>query len=268
MDTRDLNSPGGSLKHRLRAPFERLVCRLARRWADGQTAITQRMADFIKVPPEQLWGTWPSGVNLSCFAPAQDSRQWPEAGEPIQLVYIGSLLHVRNLLPLCQAVEEANEDGMNFILSLVGQGAAKADLETFALQTAGRIRVIPPIPHDQIPELLAQAHVGVTSPFLPDRELFQASSPIKLFEYMAAGLPVLATRMACHTDVVGDGQYAFWIEQPKVPSLLAALCLVWEAQSSLSRMGSQAATEAAAWTWHESAKKLKAALEYGLEIYE
>ena len=40
-------------------------------------------------------------------------------------------------------------------------------------------------PHDQIPEVLARAHVGVL-PF-PDEEKFRVSSPIKLFEYMAAG---------------------------------------------------------------------------------
>lgn len=265
MDTRDLEPPGGNWKNRLRMLFTRFSCRLANRWADGQTAITQGMANLIHIPPGQLWGTWPSGVNLAQFAPARTARRWPVAGEPTHLIYVGSLHHVRNLLPLCQAVEKANAEGMKFILSLVGDGAARADLEMFALETGGRIRVIPPIPHDQIPGILAQAHVGVTSLFFPDRELFQASSPIKLFEYMAAGLPILATRMACHTDVVGNGEYAFWVEQPDVPGLCTALRLAWDAQTSLSKMGDQAATAASAWTWCESAKKLKAALEFGLE---
>ena len=271
MDIRDLHAPardfdvaGLHLKNRLKVLFDNFAHRLANRWADGQTAITQRMVDLVQIPSQHLWGTWPSGVNLVSFAPAQADRRWPLPGEPIHLVYIGELLHERNLLPLCQAVEEANATGMTFILSLIGDGESRVDLERFALQTAGRIRVISPVPHDQIPEWLAQAHIGVTSIFHTDQELFQASSPIKLFEYMAAGLPILGTRSACHTDVVGNGEYAFWVEKADVSGLLAALRLVWQNRDSLSKMGSHAAIASQAWTWQESARKLKAALEYGM----
>ena len=85
---------------------------------------------------------------------------------------------------------------------------------------------------------------------------------------MAAGLPILATRTACYTDVVSNGKYAFWAESADVSGILVALRLIWEAQSSLNRMGDQAATAASAWTWHVSAKKLKSALESGLARYQ
>lgn len=264
MDVRDLDVPGGNFKNRFRVLFYGFMHRLANRWADGQTAITQRMADLVRIPPQQLWGIWPSGVNLDRFAPAQTARRWPSDGDPIHLVYVGAILHERNLLPLCQAVEQANAEGMAFVLSLIGDGAARVDLEKFALHIDGRIRIVPPVPHDQIPQWLAQAHVGVTSVFSLDQEIFQASSPIKLFEYMAAGLPILATRITCHTDVVRNGKYVFWAEQADVPGLLAALRLVWQSRESLSKMGGQAAIAAQAWTWQKSARKLGRALEYGL----
>ncbi len=266
-DTRDLVVPHRNWKNRLRVLFHGLMHGLANRWADGQTTITPRMADLVRIPAHQLWGIWPSGVNPARFAPAQVARRWPLADEPVHLIYVGVLLHERNLLLLCQAVEKAHAEGMAFILTLVGDGPARADLEEFAHQTAGRIRVAPPVPHDQVPQWLAQAHVGVTALFSPDQEIFQASSPIKLFEYMAAGLPVLATRIVCHTDVVGDGRYAFWADQADMQSLLAALRLVWQNRDSLGEMGRQAAEAAQAWTWHESAKKLKTSLEYGLAKY-
>ena len=43
---------------------------------------------------------------------------------------------------------------------------------------------------------------------------FPVSSPIKLFEYLAAGLPILATRIDCHTNVVGNADCAVWLDQP------------------------------------------------------
>lgn len=262
MDNRTVPMPVSTRKERLRASFHGLMNRLANRWADGQTAITQRMAQTVGIPSQQLLGIWSSGVSLDLFAPAQMARRWPLPGEPIHLVYVGALCKERNLLSLCEAVEKANSEGMAFVLSLIGEGAERLGLEEFALRTEGRVRVLKPVPYDRVPRLLAQAHVGVL-PF-PDEEKFRVSSPIKLFEYVAAGLPVLATRIACHTDVVNSGNYAFWAEDASVEGLLAALRLIWKAQASLASMGREAGTAGQAWTWQESARKLARALERAL----
>lgn len=264
MDTRTLPMSTATSKDRLRALFYRLMNRLANRYADGQTAITQRMAKTVGIPSQQLWGTWPSGVDTARFAAAQIVRRWPVEGEPIHLVYIGHLGRERNLMSLCRAMEKGNSEGMAFVLSLVGDSKdpEQLGLEKFARQTKGRVRLIPPVAHDQVPNLLAQAHVGVL-PF-PDKEIFRVSSPIKLFEYMSAGLPVLATRIVSHTDVLGSGEYAFWAKDGSVEGLLAAMRLIWRGSSSLERMGRQAAIAAQAWTWQESATKLKNALENGI----
>ena len=266
MDTRDRDPVGGTIKNQLRALYGTLASWLANRWVDGQTAITERMAKLVQIPNDQLWGIWPSGVNLEQFFPAQEMRMWPEEGMPIRLVYIGALLHERNLLPMCEAVETVNTDKMKFEFLLYGDGDARAELEAFAIRTNGRIKVLPPIPHEQIPFVLAQAHVGVTSLFFTEQELFQASSPIKLFEYMASGLPILATRMPCHSDVVGEGNYVFWVDEADKAVMEATLQLIWDSQIQLSEMGSQAANAARGWTWRASAIKLKRALEHGLEL--
>jgi glycosyltransferase involved in cell wall biosynthesis len=265
MDTRTVPMEAtrtATRKDRLRGSFYQLMNRLANHWADGQTAITAHMAELTCIPPKQLWGIWSSGVHLALFTPALRARRWPAEEEPIHLVYVGVLHYERNLLPLCRAVEKANDEGMAFVLSLIGNGTERADLEKFAVQTQGRVRIVPPVPHDQVPSLLAQAHVGVL-PF-PDESKFRVSSPIKLFEYMAAGLPVLATRIVCHTDVIGDGQFAFWAEGAGAGDLLATLRLIWDARAHLDEMGREAAAAAHGWTWEVSARRLEASLERGL----
>jgi glycosyltransferase involved in cell wall biosynthesis len=265
MDTRDRDVPGHGIKNRLRMLFGDFVNSIVNRWADGQTANTERMAKLVRVPKSQLWGIWPSGVTLEDFILAQTKRKWPDAGEPIHLIYIGSLFHHRNLLPMCQAIEEINESNIKFKFSLFGEGTARADLESFAQKTGGRINVFSAVSHDQIPAVLAQAHIGVTSLFSTDEELFQATSPIKLFEYMASGLPILAPRMACHSDVIGAGKYVFWVDQVDLLAFKMVLQQIWESRALLSEMGALATEAASDCTWHESAKKLKAALEYGLQ---
>ncbi len=264
MDTRDQNAVDGSLRNRMRISYFSFAHRISNRWADGQTAITERMADLAHIPREQLWGVWPSGVDTARFVQAQEGRRWPERNEPVRLIYLGKLHAERNLLPLCIALEQVCAEGMAFVLSLVGAGPQQDVLEEFGERSEGRVRVRSAVPHERVPLLLKNAHVGVTSLPSPHDRKFQASSPVKLFEYMASGLPVLTTRNLCHVDVVGDGGFAFWAEDETVASLYAALKLIWHERHLLSVKGQEAASAVGEWTWTASAAKLNRALEEGL----
>jgi glycosyltransferase involved in cell wall biosynthesis len=263
MDTRTVPMTVRTRKDQLRAIFDRLMNRLAHRWADGQTAITLRMAENVRIPSAKLLGVWSSGVTLEQFAPARVARHWPQAGEPIELIYIGVLHRERCIKALCEAVERAHAIGLAFGLTIVGSGPERAELEAFAQHTNGRVRVLESVPHAHIPSLLAAAQVGVL-PF-PDTLMFRVSSPVKLFEYLAAGMPILATRIACHTDVVGDRDCAFWAADASVEQLLGTLRLIWRRAGDLEMMGREAATTAPAWTWAAAAHKLSTALASGLQ---
>jgi glycosyltransferase involved in cell wall biosynthesis len=265
MDTRSLHMPlqtKQGWKAYVRDKYVRLMNTLAIRWADGQTVITDRMAKSLRIPSGGIWGIWPSGVDAQRFNLCSIERTWPTKVEPVKLAYIGALEWARNLMEVAVAVEMANGQGMSFQFILVGDGTQRTALETYAQGSFGHIAVIPPIPFDQVPDFLSQVHVGVL-PF-PDEEKFRVCSPIKLFEYMAAGLPILATRVCCHTDVLKDGLYVFWAETADVQGLLDALRALWQQRHTLKDLSTQAVSAAQAWTWHESAIKLKSALENGM----
>jgi len=146
-------------------------------------------------------------------------------------------------------------------LILTGSGTEKESLQEFASHTSGRIEVNNPIPHDLVPNLLSRAHIGVL-PF-PDEEKYRVSSPIKLFEYMASGLAIMATRIVCHTDVIQNGSYTFWAEDSSTKGLFETLKQIWHSQPSLKGMGIEAALASQNWTWKESAIKLSNALLFG-----
>ena len=265
MDTRDLvDLSRGDLRRWMRRLHSRLAYWFAAYLADGQTTITKRMAQLVHIPSQQLLGIWPSGVDLDPYYSVHASRHWPKAKEPIHLIYIGVFEKKRNLSLLCRVVEQANEKGMHFVFTLVGTGVERTNLELFAQNLPEQIRVLAPIPHDQVPDLLGQAHVGVTSLPGVHEAKYQASSPIKLFEYMAAGIPILATSNPCHAEVVGNGTYAFWVDSADEPALLAALGQIWHCRTNLAQMGAEAAAAAHYWTWSASAKKLSLALKRGV----
>lgn len=268
MDTRTLPmvaEVAATRRDRLRHAYYATMSRLANRVADGRTAITVRMADAEDIPVERLWGVWPSAVDLALFRGAQDGRHWPEGEGPVRLVYVGALHHERNLLPLCRAVVAANAEGMAMTLTLVGDGTQRGALEEFARSTEGRVRVVGRVPRGDVPRYLASAHVGVL-PF-PAELKFEVASPIKLFEYMGAGLAVLATRIAAHTDVVGGGSYVVWAEGADEGALLAALRDLWARRGHLEAMGAEAARAAREHTWQDSAARLGAAMAHGLRRF-
>lgn len=261
MDTRDIVTTNiAGPKTRLRRGYFSLVHALANRWADGQTAITIRMAEHVGIPPGKLWGVWPSGVDASVFRPAYDRRKWSQGGEPIRLLYVGKLHRERNLMAVCEAVDRAVRQGQHFQLTLVGSGPDESDVRNFANLAGPHIRVLPPVPHQEIPSLLATTDIGVTSMPSSDDQKFEVSSPIKLFEYIAAGLPFVATANACHKDVVGSAPYAFWTRDNTPEGIAFALDRVWAEREKLPELGAQALNDASKWTWGAAARKLGTAL--------
>jgi len=266
MDTRTIHMiPKGreTIKDRIRGTAWKIFEAIGNRWADGRLSITMRMAQEIGIPTDKLWGVWPSGVKLDLFKSTHSARVWPRKGQPVRLIYVGVLNPERNLMELCRAVEKANTELMKFEFWIIGDGLEREDLQKFAERTSGRIKVFKTVPHDLIPNLLADSHIG-TLPF-PDEISFQVSSPIKLFEYLGAGMPVLATRIVCHTDVIGAEDCVFWAETSDAAGLLSALRHAWQKHEDLEKMGAISSLIAQQWSWRESAKKLAKALEYGVE---
>lgn len=265
MDTRTLPmepEDKATWKDRMRSKFSFQMNKLANRFFDGRTTITRRMAESLGVPSDKLWGVWHSGVEVDVFTNAVQARSFPQLEEPINIIYIGCMHHERNLLTLSKAVTQANTNGHIFTLTIVGDGNARTELEEYAEKEGRHINIFPPVPHEEIPEWLSRAHVGAL-PF-PDEEKFRVSSPIKLFEYLAAGLPILATRIVCHTDVIETDGVAFWADDADQEGLFDALMQIKEHRENLKVMGKEAAELAAKWTWQSSADNLKQALEYGI----
>ncbi len=107
---------------------------------------------------------------------------------------ITTLLHALSLLP------------PRFHLLIVGGSTdeIKAYRDTCRdLHISGRVQFAGWIPHGQIPECLAVCDVLV-APFPKTEHYNHYMSPMKVFEYMAAGKPIVATRLQSIEEIVDD----------------------------------------------------------------
>ncbi len=96
---------------------------------------------------------------------------------------------------------------------------------------------------EDVPQILAAADVGL----LPsDHE----NLPLALLEYMAAGLPVVATAVGGVPDAVDDGVHALLVPPGEPQALAAALLATVEDPAAAARRGDAArARHAARYTW-------------------
>lgn len=259
MDTRSMPMDTVTIRGKLRSLSFKFSHWTAKHLAIGQTAITREMVKTVGIPKKQLLGIWPSGVNVDEFVVSVSRRQWPGPEDPVRLVYIGALRSERNLTATLDAVRLARREGLNVTLEVVGNGPQRGELEEYAQAKGdGAIKISPSVPYREVPLVLARGDIGLL-PF-PDLPKMRVSSFIKLFEYMAAGMPMVATQIVAHTDVLEDADFVFWADDATPESMASAIMEACSHKAQLPELGAQACTSAENWTWESSAKKLSAAL--------
>ncbi len=270
LDTRTLPmEPEATLtvRAKLRRLYLNVVDRKGHHWFDGRMVITPAMAEVLKIPEEKVWAIWPSGVKPDFFASCSQDRFYPKDDEPIKLIYIGCMHVERNLMAMSRAVVKANRQKRRFQLILVGDGNQFDELAAFANDHPEDIQVYGAVPQKEVPIWLSKSHVGIL-PF-PDEEKFRVSSPIKLFEYMAAGMPILATKIRCHTDVIDTAaEYVFWANGSEEDALLSTLEAVADRKIDLESMGGHALVNLQHWSWEASARKIDTGLRLHLGVEE
>ena len=119
-------------------------------------------------------------------------------------------------------------------LLLIGDGPEQARIERRAreLQIADRVHITGRIAHDRMPEYLAALDVAVAA---DDRTGY--ASPMKVLEYMAMELAVVAPRLRNIEDVVDHGQDAMLFEPGSAESLRQTLVQLVNDRDMRRRLG-------------------------------
>lgn len=176
----------------------------------------------------------PNGVDTERFRPPT-----VEPDGPFTVGFVGSLKPWHGVEVLLAAVPLLREQVPDARLLVVGDGpltgAVQAATGTPGL--AGAVHLTGAVPAGEVPGLLATVHAAV-APYPPGAETY--FSPLKVFEYLAAGRPVVASRVGQLPALLQDGVDGILVEAGDAEALAGALVALAADPDRRRRMGEAA----------------------------
>ena len=137
---------------------------------------------------------YPNGIDMRRFSSAggEEIRKRYRLEDSNVIIYVGTMEKERYLDVLIRAFSKVREKKENVKLLMVGDGRDKTNLEKLANDLRIRDDAIftGQVYFDVVPNFIAAADIGVSP--VPPLDFYKLSSPIKMFEYMAMGKPVVA----------------------------------------------------------------------------
>jgi glycosyltransferase involved in cell wall biosynthesis len=256
----------GSAKARL---DRALLVEPMRRWREWQC----RQAALIVTPLRAILPAWvPADRILEIEWGADPDRFRPDAGGmvpfarqagEIVVVFAGAFRAWHGARRLAEALAGLQARGHDRLHGVfIGDGPEMAAVRRAAAGLR-RATFTGALPHEAMPAALAAADIGA-APFdpaaHPPLRLGFYWSPLKVFEYMAAGLPVVAPRLPRLSRLVEDGVEGV-LYDPADPGGLESALLALEDASRRTRMGRAARARAVReYSWQEHCRRLDEAL--------
>jgi colanic acid/amylovoran biosynthesis glycosyltransferase len=159
------------------------------------------------------------GVDSAAFAPAPRR----DRGVPT-FACVASLREYKGHAVLLDAVRLLRERGKSVRAVLVGDGELRGALEAriarYGLADAVELRGA--LPHEQIAGVLADA-TAMVLPSVTSRDGQMEGIPVALMEAMAAGVPVISTRLSGIPELVRDGETGLLVPERDPAALAAAM---------------------------------------------
>jgi colanic acid/amylovoran biosynthesis glycosyltransferase len=146
------------------------------------------------------------------------ARERSPGDGPLRLLNVARLAPVKGHTVLLDALAEIRGRGVDATLDVVGGGPLREELAEHARRVgvADAVTWHGPLAHDRVAELYSAADVFC----LPS---FAEGLPVVLLEAMAAGLPVVATRITGVPEVVTDGHDGLLVAPGRADLVVGAI---------------------------------------------
>lgn len=172
------------------------------------------------------------------------------AAEVVRLVYVGSVQAERGRDVMLEAMALAHRDGVpKAHLTIVGaadEQLAYCRAAVARLGLADAVTLHGRVPGLDVPGYFARADAGLC--LWEDLPWYRFNPPTKLFEYLVAGLPVLASDIRTHTEYIRDGDNGLVFDY-SAAGLARAIERLWQGRAGLADMKQRARASSDAYLW-------------------
>lgn len=230
---------------------ERQVCRDTDHVFANSDATRACLVDGSRVSPDKVTVV-PNAVDARKFT---GRRRRP--GRVFRVGFLGSLKPWHGIDVLLDAFTRALARRRDLRLEIVGTGPeagrlAEAALPPDVLFSHG------PLPHRAAIEVMSEWDVGV-APFLPMSRFY--FSPLKVVEYMAAGVCPVASDLGQLRTLLGSCERGVLVEPGNARALAETILWLAANRKAAAELGDRARLYArSSLTWHENAEKALSAL--------
>ncbi|MBC7900709.1 MAG: glycosyltransferase [Saprospiraceae bacterium] len=224
----------------MRSRAQKLIERFVFSMSDAIVANSAAVKQYLTgdgIPQDKIKMIW-NGLDLKRLTIREPSRTkicetlcLPIDDRIKFITLVANLRHtVKNQSMFLRAARNVLEDFPDAHFVIAGEGELKTDLENLTkelqieknMHFVGRCAIIP--------ELLSISYIGVLTSFA---EGFSNS----ILEYMAAGLPVVATRVGGAAEAIVDGETGFLVESDDDKTMAKCLAELLADEDKATRFG-------------------------------
>jgi glycosyltransferase involved in cell wall biosynthesis len=181
------------------------------------------------------------------------------------LLYHGQISRARGLGVLVKAVKQVAKKtpGLKLILlgPVFGNSYREELIELIRRQGAEElVDFLAPVSHKRVPQYVSLSEIGLV--VLPSLGVFRESLPIKLMEYMACGVPVVASKLQAIERILKDAECGLLVDPTDVNDVAAAIHYLLKHPQEAKRMGQRGAKAVQErYNWSAMEKRLFALYE-------
>lgn len=199
----------------------------------------------------------PNGVNLDYYREEMARYKKRDFADPDKiLVYSGSFIWWKGVDTLLKAFPLTTTK--NIKLLLVGDyGNCKTKIRNLIIRNKLEDKIIMKgyLPQGKMIELLCSAHLGII-PNNKSTEGILYTSPVKLFEYMACGLPIVASALPSIKELVTEGRNCLFFQPEDETDLAAKIDFLLKHRDLMQKMANHNWQDVEKYTWQEKAQSI------------
>ena len=189
----------------------------------------------------------PNGVDLSLFDTNTEKN-------PKKIVFAGAMYYHRGLDVLLEAIPAVIKRIPDAKFILLGSGKEMEKLKKIVLENKleNSVEFKGWIKRDKIPENISNASIGIGP--LRLTEVTSRALPIKVLEYMAVSLPIIAQKGTLPEDILENGKNGYFIEN--ATDLAEKIIVLLNQPNKVENMGIQSLKMIQKFSWDNVVKNI------------